>query len=262
VKLAISNIAWSLEDDEQMYHFLKSVGFEGLEIAPTRIISENPYNKLKEAKDFKNSLKADFNLNIPSLQAICFGRSEAIFGTEEERNNIKEYIKKAIDFASVLECKNLVFGSPKNRIIGENQEDIALSFFDELGTYAYQKNTILAMEPNPDIYGTNFLNTTKDAIEFVKKTNNKGLKVNVDLGTIIHNKEDICIVADAIELINHIHISEPFLEPIIERTIHNELYKILKESNYSNYISIEMKNNNDISIVKNAIYYIKDVFKR
>ncbi|MEO5777755.1 MAG: sugar phosphate isomerase/epimerase family protein [Flavobacterium sp.] len=262
MKLAISNIAWSSEDDEQMHFFLKSAGFEGLEIAPTRIIPENPYDKLKEAEAFKNTLKTDFSLTIPSLQAICFGRNEAIFGKEEERESIKEYIKKAIDFASVLDCKNLVFGSPKNRIIGENQEDIAMSFFAELGTYANKKNTILAMEPNPDIYGTNFLNTTQQAVDFVKEIKNKGLKINVDLGTIIHNNEDIAIIANNIELINHIHISEPFLEPITERDIHNDLYQILKENNYSNYLSIEMKNTNDTAIVKNAIYYLKDVFKR
>lgn len=262
MKLAISNIAWSSEDDKEMHFFLKSAGFEGLEIAPTRIIPENPYDKLKEAEAFKNTLKADFSLTIPSLQAICFGRTEAIFATEEERESIKEYIKKAIDFASVLDCKNLVFGSPKNRIIGENQEDIALSFFNELGTYANEKNTILAMEPNPDIYGTNFLNTTQQAVNFVKEIKNKGLKINVDLGTIIHNKEDIAIIANNIQLINHIHISEPFLEPITERNIHKDLYQLLKESNYSHYISIEMKNTNDTAIVKNAMYYIKDVFKR
>ena len=236
MKLAISNIAWSSEEDEQMYFFLKSVGFEGLEIAPTRIILENPYDKLDEAEDFKDKLKSDFNLGIPSLQGICFGRSEAIFGTEEERNSIKEHIKKAIEFANVLGSKNLVFGCPKNRIIRENQEDIALSFFDELGTYAIQKNTILSMEPNPDIYGTNFLNTTQQAIDFVKEINNQGLKVNVDLGTIIHNNENLDVIANNIDLINHIHISEPYLEPIIENEIHSELYKLLKECDYENFI--------------------------
>lgn len=262
MKLAISNIAWSAAHDEEIHAFLKKIGFKGLEIAPTRIIPENPYDKLTEAKDFKKHLEYDFNLTIPSMQAICFGRSEAIFGTEEERNSIKKYIKKAIDFASVLNCKNLVFGSPKNRIIGENQEEIAFSFFDELGTYAIEKNTILSMEPNPDIYGTNFLNTTQEAFDFVTKINNKGLKVNVDLGTIIHNNEAISIIEDNINLINHIHISEPFLEPIVERLIHKQLNEILVSNNYSDFVSIEMKNTNDVSIVKNAIYYINDVFKR
>ena len=262
MKLAISNIAWSTEDDQEMYVFLRSEGFNGLEIAPTRIIADQPYEHLKTAADFKNQLISDFNLTIPSMQSICFGRSEAIFGTDKERNNIKEYIKLAVDFASVIGCENLVFGCPKNRIIGENQLDIAYSFFDELGTYSFQKNTALAMEPNPVIYGTNFLNTSSEAFDFVKEINNPGLKVNVDLGTIIQNNENLNQIADNVAIINHIHISEPYLEPIVERKMHTELFAILKEHNYSKFVSIEMKNSNDLSIVKNAIYYINDVFKR
>lgn len=262
MKLAISNIAWSTENDDFMYSFLKSEDFEGLEIAPTRIFPNNAYDYLKEAEDFKQQIQKEYNLSIPSMQAICFGRNEAIFGTEDERSSIKEYIKKAIDFASVLECRNLVFGSPKNRIIGEGQEAIAFSFFGDLAIYAALKNTVLAIEPNPEIYGTNFLNTTIQAIDFAKEVNNKGLKVNVDLGTILYNNESLDVIADNIDLINHIHISEPYLEPILERTIHTDLYRLLKEYNYGNFVSIEMKNTNDISIVTNTIHYVKDVFKR
>lgn len=262
MKLAISNIAWSAENDDLMYSFLKSEDFEGLEIAPTRLFPDNAYDHLKEAKDFKQHILQRYKLSIPSMQAICFGRHEAIFGTEEERNNIKGYIQKAIDFASVLECRNLVFGSPKNRIIGEGQESTALSFFGDLAVYAASKKTVLAIEPNPEIYGTNFLNTTTQAINFSKEVNNKGLKVNVDLGTIIYNDESLDVIADNIDLINHIHVSEPYLEPIQERVIHTDLYRLLNEYKYKNFVSIEMKNTNDISIVSNAIHYLKDVFKR
>lgn len=262
MKLAISNIAWSAESDAPMYSFLKTEGFEGLEIAPTRVFPDNTYDQLDETQLFKKQMQSNYSLVIPSMQAICFGRNEAIFGTEEERSSIKEYIKKAIDFAAVLDCKNLVFGSPKNRIIGQGQEGIAISFFNELGTYAAEKKTTLAMEPNPEIYGTNFLNTTTEAINFVKESKSKGLKVNIDLGTIIHNNETLDVIANNIDLVNHIHISEPNLEPITERAIHTDLYRLLKEYKYGNFVSIEMKNANDIAIVKNTIHYVKDVFKR
>lgn len=261
MKLAISNIAWSEESDESMYLFLKSEDFDGLEIAPTRLFSE-AYDKMAEAQLFKQHLHQKYNLTIPSMQAICFGRNEAIFGTEEEKHRIMGHIKKAIDFAAVLECKNLVFGSPKNRIIGESQEDVAVNFFAELGKYADSRNTVLSMEPNPKIYGTNFLNTTDEAIDFVKEIKSNGLKVNVDLGTIIHNNETLDAIADNINLINHIHISEPYLEPITERVIHTDLYLLLKEYKYGNFVSIEMKNANDIQGVENSIHYVKDVFKR
>ena len=51
MKLSISNIAWSTEHDNTMYQFLKDNGFDGLEIAPTRIFPEKPYEHLSEAKD-------------------------------------------------------------------------------------------------------------------------------------------------------------------------------------------------------------------
>lgn len=262
MKLAISNIAWETESDDTMYPFLKSEGFEGLEIAPTRLFAENPYDKLSDAKLFRQLIHQKFDLAIPSMQAICFGKNEAIFGSTEERETIKEYIKKAIDFASALNCKNLVFGSPKNRIIGENQEAVAFEFFSELAQYAVSKKTVIAMEPNPVIYGTNFLNTTQEAINFVKEIKRTGLKINVDLGTIIHNNEDLKGIAANIDLVNHVHISEPFLEPITERKIHEELYLLLKECQYDGFVSIEMKNTNDLAKVKNAMQYVKDVFKR
>ena len=262
MKLSISNIAWTLEEDLTMYSFLKQVGFEGIEVAPTRIFAENPYDKKEEALAFKKHLQTTYNLDICSLQAICFGKNEAIFGTEYERNTIKDYVKKAIDFAETINCKNLVFGSPKNRIIAEGQEQLAQSFFGELADYSEDNNTVLAIEPNPEIYGTNFLNTTQQALDFVNAVSKKGLKVNIDLGTMIHNNENLNVLEENLSQINHIHISEPFLEPILEREIHKELYLLLKKNKYENFVSIEMKNPNDIEKVKNAVYYIKDVFER
>jgi sugar phosphate isomerase/epimerase len=260
MKLSVSNIAWSKEEDEMMYAFLKKSNFSGLEIAPTRIFEKEPYGNLNDAVFFKNNLSEKYGLEIASMQSICFGRNEAVFGQESERNSIKDYLKLSMDFANAIDCKNLVFGCPKNRIIGENQDAIATSFFSELALYSYANNTNLAIEANPEIYGTNFLNTTQQAIDFVKKTNQNGLKINLDLGTIIHNNEDLDVVFNNINLINHIHISEPYLETIQERPIHKELAKILKAANYQHYVSIEMKNLNDIKNLKEVINYTKSVF--
>ena len=135
------------------------------------------------------------------------------FGSVEERNELIEYTKKAIDFASIINCNNLVFGCPKNRNIqNENDYEIALKFFKTIGEYAQQKHTVFAIEPNPTIYNTNFINTTKQAYDIVKDIDCKAVKVNVDLGTIIENNENIEIIEENIHLVNHIHISEPNLE--------------------------------------------------
>jgi len=115
MKLSISNIAWDSMNDSQIYQLMRKYKFNGLEIAPTKIFSENPYEKLEEAKNWNKKLKKKYGFEICSMQAIWYGKQERLFGSSEEREQLENYTKKAIDFAKIIECKNLVFGSPKNR---------------------------------------------------------------------------------------------------------------------------------------------------
>lgn len=259
MKLAISNIAWGSEADHEMYDFMYKLGFQGLEIAPTRLF-DNPYNNPDKAALLAAQLSQEYGLRIISMQSICFGRDEQIFKNAEERDSLKNYVKKATDFAKAVGCPNMVFGSPKNRNIKEGQYDIALSFFRELGAYAAGNDTVIAMEANPEIYGTNFLNYTRDAVNFVKDADCPGLKVNLDFGTILANGEDVNEVASYIPYISHVHISELFLETIQQRAEHEKLAGILKNKGYDKYVSVEMKNHDNITAVKEVMSYIKTIF--
>ena len=261
MKVTISNIAWQPEHDAEMYAFLSEKKCTGIEIAPTRIFPENPYSDLEKVAHFRDELQTNYGLKVVSMQSICYGRNESIFSSEEERNSLMEYLKQSIDFASILGCENLVFGSPKNRNINENQEGIAIAYFSEIGKYAAQQNTVFAFEPNPVIYGTNFINTTNQALDFVKECNVDGLKVNFDLGTVIFNEENLSILENNLKWINHVHISEPYLEEIQKRSLHEELASILRKEKYENYISIEMKGGSEIKKIKDIIQYTQDVFK-
>ena len=143
MKLSVSNIGWSEENNTEMYKIIKQNEFDGIEIAPTMLIKENPYDKLDEAKKMKNELKEKYDLNISSMQSIWYGKKGNIFNTEDAKMFI-DYTKKAIDFANIIECKNLVFGCPKNRIKPEQyDENDIIYFFKELGNYAQSRNTIL-----------------------------------------------------------------------------------------------------------------------
>ena len=168
-----------------------------------------------------------------------------------------DYTKKAIDFAEAMGTKNLVFGCPKNRCI-ENEEyaSIAVDFFRTLGDYAEAHETVLALEANPVSYGTNFINKTYDAIELIQKVDSKGFKLNLDFGTIIFNKENIMDLISHVNLINHVHISEPNLKLIEHRKEHQELINLLKKHKYNAFISIEMKRCEDIYDVLKTIDYI------
>ena len=261
MKLSVSNIAWTQQQDEQMYEFLSVEKIEGLEIAPTRILPETPYDRLEEAANFANGLKERYGLVIPSMQSIWFGRSENVFASEAERKILLEYTKKAIDFAKVVGCKNLVFGCPRNRSFSEGCDTrVAIPFFEEVAEYALDCGTVLAMEANPPMYNTNFCNTTKEAVDLVKTVASKGFLLNLDLGTMICNEEDLHIVDMARDYLNHVHISEPGLLMPQKRAIHKELAKYLKETNYDRFVSLEVKTQEDVQTVKDAMHYLQDAF--
>ena len=259
MKLSASNIAWGFEHDAEMFALLQSLGFHGLEIAPTRLFPNAPYDQLDEARAYAAALREQYGLAVSSMQSILFGVPQNLFASPEDRAFLLSYLQKACGFAEALGCGNLVFGCPKNRNIETpeqpGQHDIALAFFAELADCAAQHNTVISLEPNPVIYGTNFLNTTEEAFDFVREVNHHALKVNIDCGTILHNNEDLALLAANAPLIHHIHISEPNLVPVERRAQHKALFELP----FSGYISLEMKRPDHIETVKEALCYIQSL---
>ena len=209
-------------------------------------------------------LKNKYGLEVSSMQSIWYGVKESIFGTDEDRKYLLDYTKKAILFAESMGIKNLVFGCPRNRNMPEGDKkqymETAKAFFKELGDFALRHNTVLALEPNPVIYNTNFLNYTKDACEFCRKVDSEGFKVNIDFGTILYNKENPHLIKTYKNTVNHIHLSVPNLEYVEKIKEHSTLKKVLNKIDYDGYLSIEMKNQNDISKVQKSVLYLKENF--
>jgi sugar phosphate isomerase/epimerase len=262
MKLSISNIAWTAENDEVVYSFMKKYNYTGLEIAPTRIFPSNPYAKLKEAEVWSCGMEKQYGFSIPSMQSIWYGRQEKLFGTEKERNTLVDYTKKAIDFAVAIGCKNLVFGCPRNRVVPHDADmDIGIKFFREIGNYAIEKGTVIGMEANPPIYNTNYINETLSALELIKEVNSEGFKLNLDVGTMIENKELIDELVGNVNMVSHVHISEPNLKPIEKRALHSELKKLLTAENYNGFISIEMGKTDDLHIIEHTLDYVREIFE-
>lgn len=263
MKLSISNIAWDSSKDFEVYKFMEKHKFSGLEIAPTKLIGDKPYDRLNEAAELAKELKSQYNLEICSMQSILYGRTENIFDGTEKQKILTHYLFKAIDFAAAISCGNLVFGCPKNRYMTKEEDyEVAVNFFSVLAKYALEKGSVISIEANPSMYGTNFINYTKEAVKIVKDVNSKGFKVNLDFGTIIANGESMDEIADYVDYVNHVHISEPGLLPICQRYEHKELASLLREKSYKGFISIEMKKDQKDSLenIERAMNYIAEVF--
>ncbi len=261
MRLSITNIAWSADSDSEILAYLGTAGFAGLEIAPTRIFPEKPYDHPDRARAWAGTLKDTYGLDIPSMQSIWYGRAERMFGPEDERRTLADYTKRAILFAEAIGCGNLVFGNPKNRDTDDvtRDEPAAIEFFREIGDFAAAHGTVVALEPNPVIYNTRLMNTTEQAVEMAQKVNSAGIKVNIDLGTMLHNGESLEYLLDIPGWINHVHISEPYLAPLRRRDAHRRLFEILHEIDYRRYVSIEMGNSSTVDDVKKTIDYVSQL---
>lgn len=260
MNLSVSNIAWDERDDEIILARMQELGYKGLEIAPTRIISDAPYDHTDEAAEWKRKIKEKYGFEISSMQSIWFGRTERLFGSQAERSALLHYTKKAVDFAATVGCGNLVFGCPKNRNLPKGTDPgSAEEFFRAAGEYAKKHGTVISMEANPAIYNTNYINNTLSAIELVEKVNCEGFRLNLDIGTMICNDENPEDIVPYVNLINHVHISEPHLRPIEHREIHKRLFTILKSSGYERFISIEMGRQPDNDRLIDAMIYLKEI---
>ena len=260
MKLCASNIGWPSECDDTVYGLMRDYGFSGLEIAPSRIFPQNPYEHLREASEFAAKMKADYGLSIASMQSIWYGMTQRIAGTSQDRNELLEYTRKAVRFADAVSCRNIVFGCPKNRnMLHPDDEAVIVQFLLDVANEAGKFGVVIALEPNPEIYGTNFVNTTSQALGLVSRLNHPSLKINLDFGTVIANSETLSSIHENISFISHVHISEPELMPIKPRKEHEELSGILKAAGYDKYISIEMRKT-DTETLKQVMTYLREVF--
>lgn len=271
MKISISNIAWDKKDDEQVYQILQKNNIYGVDVAPGRVF-EQPFEVSNEqGKEFINKLKS-YSLNPVGMQSLLFGTSGLVlFEDEVSRRQTIDHLKKMMDYAEKIGVTRLVFGSPKNRLIGNQSkeviEQLCYEVFNELGDYASEHKLYFCIEPNPVIYGADFVTTTIEGIELVKKISNPGFRLHMDLGTMIMNDENIEeIVTEGLEVTEHIHLSHPNLEQVVGfNEIHKKFYNTLKTNWYSGSVSIEMKNSmqfDNIDRVEQTVQFISEIYNK
>ena len=261
MKISVSNIAWGPEDDEAVFRRMREYGFSGLEIAPTRIIPDAPYDHIPRAARFAQALRERYGFAVSSMQSIWYGVAEKVFGPAEDRTRLTAYTKKAVDFAEAVGCGNLVFGCPRNRALPEGADPAAaVPFFRELGDYAAAHHTALSLEANPPIYGTNYINTTAEALELIREVNSEGFGLNLDTGAMAENGEGIEVLRGSEKWIRHVHISEPGLVPLRRRPLHRELASFLRSFSYAGFVSLEAARPENPAALAEMMEYVSCLF--
>jgi D-psicose/D-tagatose/L-ribulose 3-epimerase len=243
MKLAISNLAWDESENVEIAKLLHKYDVLAIEVALSKVSDIHLFKKFW----------GDQHIKIVATTSLLFGHPELLlFKDQDTRSQTLKYLVKAVEDAAFVGARTMVFGSPKNRskqgLADEDASNIAVEFFNKIGKEAKKYGVYFVIEPNPPLYGTDFINTTQEAIQLVKLVNHPNFGVHLDTSTMTINKEGYAkTIAEALPYAHHFHISERGLKPIPSRdTDHAKVAKALKESGYKDWVSIEMPLGQDI----------------
>lgn len=247
MKLAVSNIAWSLEEDAAAFCLLRRLGIDGLEIAPPRIWPEPVKVSAETATAYKEEL-AGLGLKTVAFQSLLFGKGDLTLFGSESAAPCRDYLVELGRLASWLGARVLVFGSPRNRAMPDSMSPAgawsrAVDFFGELGARYAELGVVLGLEPNPAAYGGNFIHTVAEAAALVRTVGSPGFRLHLDAGEMQMNGEAVEeVVAQHLDITAHVHASEPMLAPLADVWKgHARLASALKRHGYDGWVSLEMK---------------------
>ena len=246
MKISISNIAWETSDDVFISRILSKYAVSAIDVAPGKYFPDPTKASDKEIEEVRNWW-LNKGIEIIGMQSLLFGtKGFNVFSTTDVRKDMLSHLESICRIGSVLGAKYLVFGSPRNRdkkgLTKEQALAIAIPFFKELGEIAFKYNVVICIEPNPTLYGANFLTKSKDVALFVEILDHPNIKMQLDTGTVIINNEDLeSILKQYSHLIGHIHISEPNLKAYGQNNSICEHHSNIIEKYLSNHVvTIEM----------------------
>jgi sugar phosphate isomerase/epimerase len=266
MKLAASNIGWAPEEDRGVAELLLNSGFEGVEIAPTRVWDAPQDVTESEARGHRRFWN-ERGLEVVALQALLFGRPElTLFESPESRSRTLEHLSGLMRLGEWLGARVLVFGAPRNRRVAgranaTEARHIAVDFFAAAGGRAGEHGVVLAIEPNPVQYECDFITSSKEGLDLVRAVGRAGFGLHLDAAAMTLAGEPLAdsVVACA-GMIEHFHASEPSLAPVGEGTVdHPVLGGALRQIGYAHWVSIEMRAHS-MSSLSNAIRYVANTY--
>ncbi len=246
MRLAISNIAWDVSEDEDIAKLLNHYGIDAIDIAPGKYFPD-PVKASEEDITRVKQWWAARGIEITGMQALLFGTSGLnVFGTPEVQDVLLKHLAAVCRIGAGLGATRIVFGSPKNRdrsgLNDEQVMEIAVPFFRRLGAIAQTYDVMICLEPNPPCYGANFMTTSAETAEVVRQVAHSAIRMQLDTGAITINGEDpMAVLQNYVSLIGHIHASEPEIAPLGDGgTDHSIVAAELRRQLPEHLVTVEM----------------------
>ena len=238
-KLCVSNICVNQIHQLQFASILKLFGIKNIQVAPTKLIKS--WDNLE---NLDLTIYRNLDLNIYAFQSITFTLNELNIFDKSTVEKLYNHLIKIIDVAEKNNVSVLVFGCPRNRKIVDEKLDnnkTFIDFFKRIGDYLDGKNVKICLENNSKIYNCNFINTIQECSNLVREINKDNIKMMVDLGNAVMEKDEWYYLKKDMDIIYNIDVAHQNMNDFSEVHESNEIFNfVIKNNNYDKIINLEM----------------------
>lgn len=216
MRIAISNIAWDVAEDEAVAALLNTHGIDAIDVAPGKYFPDPKIASLGDITRVRDWWHQR-GIAITGMQALLFGTTGLnLFGSNESQTAMLDHLEAACRIGAGLGAKKLVFGSPRNRdrsaLADQEARDLSIAFFRRLGDIASKHGVVICLEPNPPCYGANFMVNSTETASVVTAVAHPAIRMQLDTGALTIDGEDSRqVMEEYATLIGHVHASEPDL---------------------------------------------------
>jgi len=214
MRISASNIAWDIVEEPAVAELLRDRGVDRVDIAPGKYFPDPETTTDAEIVAVRHLWRRR-GFAIHGMQALLFGTAGLNLFDDAEGAMLRR-LTAICRIGGGLGASALTFGSPRQRDRSGRSDDetasIAVDFFRRLGDAASTAGVIVCLEPNPAIYGCNFMVGTGETAGVVAAVDHPSVRLQLDVGALALNGEPVAeTIARHAALIGHVHASEPQL---------------------------------------------------
>ena len=193
MRVSISNIAWETKEDHKVCKILHDHGIDAIDIAPGKYL----LTFLRQPRSvFRvRTWWSERGIEIIGMQSYCMTKGLNIFSGPEIQQRMLDHLQEICRIGDGLNARRLVFGSPRNRdragLSDQQAFEQAISFFKRLAKVAQSHEVIICLEPNPRIYGSNFMTSTFETMKVVEAVGHRAIRMQLDTELYLLIKKSI-----------------------------------------------------------------------
>lgn len=271
MKFAICNETYQGWTFEKTCEDIEAAGYHGVEIAPYTL-DEDPLRLTEAQAEAAGKVVRDAGLEVVGLHWLLVrpGGDELHLTTpvDHVRQRTVDYAKHLVSLCAAMGGKVMVWGSPKQRTVAEDQSydeafENARAALSEVCKAAEPHGIEIALEPL-GTKETNFLTTAEETIKLIEAVDSPSCQLHLDVKAMSSEEKPMPrIIADSAKYLRHFHANDPNLQgPGTGEVDHVPIAKALKDIDYDGYVSVEVfkYDAGGPMIARGAMEYLQEVY--